>query len=224
MVVELQGICKRYGARWVLANLSLQIPRHSVVLLTGSNGAGKTTLLRLLSTSSKPTLGSFRLFGLDPSEQRQQVRRRLALVTHQNHLYGDLTACENLEVSARLRGVRRPLMPLLEEVGLADDAHRFTRTFSAGMMRRLCMARLLLWEPELALLDEPFGALDPEGVALMEELVRRLAKMGTTMIIVTHDIERGKALCDRHLQLHDGRQVGAINPLNRDRGDTRMTD
>src|SRR5690606_10012853 len=148
---------------------SFHIPAGRITLLTGPNGAGKTTLLRLLSTALTPTRGELRLFGQPAFPHPEPLRRRLALMTHHSHLYDDLSALENLQVVAQLTGRSTSAIPsLLERVGLGRDMHRPVRDYSAGMKRRLCLGRVLLREPELALLDEPFGQLDPAGVELME--------------------------------------------------------
>ena len=216
MVVGLDDVSVRYGSRWALARLSAEIRSGERVLLTGENGAGKTTLLRILSTIQKPTRGRLQLFGLDARQNLGEVRARLALITHQNHLYDDMTAWENLDLMARLSGAcfeegRR----LLVRVGLEAHANRRVRHFSAGMKRRLCFARLLLRRPELVLLDEPFGQLDPQGVSLVESLIGEVKEMGATLIMSTHDLPRGLRLCDRHLTLAGGRKKGKLETIVR---------
>jgi heme exporter protein A len=214
-LVELDKVSKRYGSHWALVRLSLAIPAQSAVLLTGPNGAGKTTLLRLLATALKPTRGTLRLFGAPADEHLESVRARLGLVTHKSHLYDDLSAQENLQLVARLapRVAANRIPALLERVGLGARAHSAVRTFSAGMQRRLCLARVLLREPELVLLDEPFSQLDPEGVALVAEIIGELKRRGVTLVLSTHDIDRGLALCDLHLHLERGHALRRLEPI-----------
>lgn len=212
--IELEGVSLRYGRRWALVRLNVCIPAGATVLLTGDNGAGKTTLLRLLSTVLRPTRGIYRFCGQNAQKHLEAVRPRLSLVTHSNHLYDSLTARENLRLVAQLGGHdRREIDGILERVGLGPHRNRFVGHFSAGMKRRLCIGRTLLSRADVALLDEPFGQLDPGGVAFMEEVVHELRQRGTTLVIATHDHPRGKALCDLHLQLENGRQHRGLERL-----------
>jgi heme exporter protein A len=215
MVAEIRDISKRYGRLWALARLSAEIPSGKAVLLTGENGAGKTTLLRVLSTAIKPTLGSLNLFGKDAWQNLAGVRSRLGIITHQNHLYDALTAGENLALVGRLTGHLDVELNkrLLERVSLTEHAGRAVGTYSAGMKRRLCFARLLLRDPEFVLLDEPFGQLDPKGVGLVEEIVEELKEAGKTIVMSTHDIERGQRHCDLHLKITGGRQIETVGAL-----------
>jgi heme exporter protein A len=208
MVARLVDVSKRYGARWALARLSLDLPAGRAVLLTGENGAGKTTLLKVLATSIRPTFGTVNLFGVEAADHLDEVRAKVGLLTHQSHLYFDLTGRENLELTARLSSRPTSLVPaLLDRCGMTAHADRPARIYSAGMKQRLALARTLLREPRLVLLDEPFSALDPSGVALMESVVRELVAGGATVVLSTHDVERGRALCDEHVELADGRLV-----------------
>ncbi|MEM6731953.1 MAG: ABC transporter ATP-binding protein, partial [Myxococcota bacterium] len=185
--VKLEGVGKRFGKHWAVAHVSFEVDAGATVLLTGSNGAGKTTLLRVLSTALRPTLGRLSLFGSDCTRDPTGVRPRLALLTHHSHLYADLSGRENLELLARL--ITAPAVPIddaLERVGLAGEAaDRAVRAYSAGMKRRLGLARVLLARPELVLLDEPFGQLDPAGVELMEEAIAELKAGGSTLFVST---------------------------------------
>ncbi len=210
MAATMRDVSLRFGSRWALIHVDLAIEPGRTVLLTGENGAGKTTLLRILATALRPTRGELELFGQPARENLAALRRRVGLMTHQSYIYDDLSARENLDLVARLCG-REPgsSAALLERVGLAPHADRRVRHFSAGMKRRLALARLLLRDPELVLLDEPFGQLDPEGVELVASVVRELRGRGTTMVISTHDIERGLALSDRRVSLSGGR-VAAV--------------
>jgi len=207
IAIRVRDVSKRYGRRWALARLSVEIPSGSAVLLTGENGAGKTTFLRILGTAMRPTYGALELFGEPTETALDAVRPRLSLMTHQSYLYEDLSAHENLAMVARLsgRGTEHERQAAIERVGLAPHAHRPVRTYSAGMKRRLCLARMIVRQPDLILLDEPFGQLDPMGVTLMEDVIREQHRAGRTLVIATHDIDRGLALCDLHLELTGGR-------------------
>ena len=204
--VRMAEVSKRYGRRWALSRVTVDLPASRAVLLTGPNGAGKTTLLRILATTLTPTHGSLELLGLDARLHRDSIRAKVALATHTNHLYDALSAVENLELLARFAGVeRRRVSDVLERVGLMSRGRSPVHTLSAGMKRRLALARVLLREPELVLLDEPFTQLDPEGVRLAEEIIRELRQRWVTLVLATHDVERGRALCELHLHMRDGR-------------------
>lgn len=206
--LELNDVSRRYGRRWAVARLSFSLPAGGSLLLTGHNGSGKTTLLRMVATAIDPTAGRIRIFGQDTVAERDAIRRRVGLLSHASFLYEDLTAEQNLLVMARLLGIRRPheaVLALLERVGLSARSHHPVRQFSAGMRKRLAIARLLLKAPELALLDEPFGELDPRGITQMEGIIRDLASAGTTIVLATHLIEQGRLLCRERLHLSEGR-------------------
>lgn len=208
--LELHDVSKRYGRTWALARLSLVLPEGSGLLLTGHNGSGKTTLLRLLATLFRPTTGKVLLFGQDAVSGRATLRPRIALLGHSTFLYEDMSARENCVLLARLLG--RPAADadaLLERMGLASRADEAVRGFSAGMRKRLAIVRLLLKRPRLALLDEPFGELDPQGIAEMEALVRDLSRDGATVVLATHQVEHGQSLCRQRLHLAAGRAVQA---------------
>ncbi|MEM6532021.1 MAG: heme ABC exporter ATP-binding protein CcmA [Myxococcota bacterium] len=206
--VELEGVGKRFGRHWALAHVTFSVDAGRTCLLTGANGAGKTTLLRVLATALAPSLGRFRLFGRDARADVEAIRPRLALLTHHSHLYGDLSGRENLHILTRLVGSPRvSVNSALERVGLEAAADRAVRNYSAGMKRRLGLARVLIARPELILLDEPFGQLDPAGVALMEDVIFELKEEGATLFVTTHDIARGKRVGDVHLEMLDGQPV-----------------
>lgn len=200
-VIEAEQLCRRFGRRWAFARVDLTLEPGARLLVVGANGSGKTTLLRTLSTVLRPSQGSLRLFGVDPSRDPTSVRRRLALLSHHSGLYEDLSARDNLGVIARLGGHgAHDAAALLREVGL-EDRHDPIRAYSAGMRKRLQVATLLLQRPDLVLLDEPFAALDPAGVDDVSALLRGL---GATLVLTSHRIARAARLCDRALLLADG--------------------
>jgi heme exporter protein A len=207
---EIRDVSKRYGRRWAVARLSYTLPRGRSLLLTGHNGSGKTTLLRLIATALRPTAGKLAVLGLDAVEDRDEVRRQVALLSHASFLYEDLSAEQNLTLLARLVGEPEPreaARGLLARVGLDRRTDSPVRQFSAGMRKRLAIARLLLKQPRVALLDEPFGELDPAGIAQMEETIAEMKAGGTTLVLATHLVEQGLSLCEERLHLSDGRAV-----------------
>ncbi|WP_342374285.1 heme ABC exporter ATP-binding protein CcmA [Myxococcus stipitatus] len=210
--LALHDVSKRYGRRWALARLTYALPSGRSLLLTGHNGSGKTTLLRLLATALSPTAGRVEVLGRDAVTERDDLRRDVALLSHASFLYEDLTAHQNLVVLARLLGHPSPkdiAGSLLTRVGLGKRSDNPVRGFSAGMRKRLAIARLLMKAPTLALLDEPFGELDPAGIREMEAIIAELKATGVTVVLATHLIEQGLSLCEERLHLEDGRAVSA---------------
>lgn len=204
---ELVDVSKRYGARWALSRVTFSLPRGAALMLTGHNGSGKTTLLRMLATAAFPTLGTMKVLGRDTRERRMELRREVGLLSHVSYLYEDLTAAQNLTILARLAELKvtaKDIDSLIERVGLGQRRDNPVRQFSAGMRKRLAIARLLLKAPKLALLDEPFGELDPKGILEMEELIRELVQKGSTLVLATHLIEQGMALTNQRLHLENG--------------------
>jgi heme exporter protein A len=211
--LALHHVSKRYGRRWALARVSYTLPAGRSLLLTGHNGSGKTTLLRLIGTAMSPTAGRVEVDGRDAVAEREHVRRGVALLSHASFLYEDLTAHQNLTVLARLLGVPHAAEAagaLLGQVGLGQRSNHPIRHFSAGMRKRLAIARLLLKAPQLALLDEPFGELDPAGIREMEEIIRQLKGSGVTLVLATHLVEQGYTLCETRLHLQEGRAVRVV--------------
>jgi heme exporter protein A len=210
--IALHDVSKRYGRRWALARLSYALPAGRSLLLTGHNGSGKTTLLRLVATALSPTAGRVEVGGRDSVAEREAVRREVGLLSHTSFLYEDLSARENLLLLARLLGLDAPgeqVGRLLERVGLGQRTESPVRQFSAGMRKRLAIARLLMKAPRVALLDEPFGELDPAGIRAMEGFIQDLKAAGATVVLATHLIEQGQSLCEERLHLREGRAGAA---------------
>jgi heme exporter protein A len=206
VAVEVEHLARRYGRRWALADVTFHVPAGTVMMVAGRNGAGKSTLFRVLATAIRPDRGTVRIGGFDGVTQREDVRKRTALLAHHNYLYEALTARENLQVVADHLGLSRDrVLPALEQVALAERRDDPMSTFSAGMRKRLSLARLLLQAPRFALLDEPYGALDPPGFDLVDGVVRELKRIGTTILMATHQWERSAALADVALVLEQGR-------------------
>jgi heme exporter protein A len=216
-----EGVSRRYGRRWALADVSFEVPAGSVLMVAGRNGAGKSTLVRVLSTVIRPDRGRAWVGGFDVVRQREDVRKVTALLSHQNYLYESLTAKENLEVVAGHLDIRRNgLGGILDQVALGARANDVVSTFSAGMRKRLSFARVLLQEPKVVFLDEPYGALDPPGFDLVDGVIADLKKRGTTILIATHQLERVAAYADAQIVLEEGRVKHSTSPLAA-QGDTR---
>ena len=208
-VVAAAGIEQRFGHQRALRGVDLAVEDGERVAVVGDNGAGKTTLLRVLATVARPIAGSLSLFGVDALRQRGAVRPRIGWLGHQVGVYPALTARENLEFFCDLHGLQRSrAVSALEQVELADAGARPAGELSRGRQQRLALARSLLHDPELWVLDEPDTSLDARG----RELLQGLAA-GRTVIFSTHDSELALALAGRVLELRDGALVnrGALS-------------
>ncbi len=206
LAIDASHLARRYGRRWALADVSFQLRRGAVMMIAGRNGSGKTTLLRILSTAIRPDVGRAAVLGHDLIREKEEIRRETALLAHYSYLYESLSAFENLDIVSRFCGGPPPAAAL-DRVGLADRADDPVATFSAGMRKRLSFARVLLQKPTVAFLDEPFGQLDPEGFALVQQVVAELKHGGATVIIATHQVDRVAGFADVHLMLEQGRMV-----------------
>jgi heme exporter protein A len=207
-LIEVQALRKAFGRHRVLKGLDLNIQAGESVVLFGPNGAGKTTFLRILATLSKPTSGTVRISGVDINDNPEGIRQYLGLVTHAPLLYGDLSAQENLRFYGRLYGIanaEKRIHELLERVGLLHRRKDLVRTFSRGMVQRMAIARALLHNPPILLLDEPDTGLDPQAAEMMTDFLREIGGSQRTVLMTTHHLERGLALADRVLILQGGR-------------------
>ena len=188
--------------------MDLSIARSQVVALLGRNGSGKTTLLRIVATLLRPTRGGGTVLGHDLTREADAIRGRLGFLGHSNGIYPDLTAAENLEFTLRMMGQpvdRQSIGSALDAVGLGVERDTRTREFSAGMQRRLALARFRMLTPDLLLLDEPYSSLDPGVAAMLTALIADTRGRDGAAILVTHDITRARAVADSIVTLEDGR-------------------
>jgi heme ABC exporter ATP-binding subunit CcmA len=211
-MIEMNDVGKRLGAHWVLSHINLQVRQGESIALFGRNGSGKSTLLKILATLLAPSAGSVKILGLDPSEDRAAVRRRIRLLAHEKQLYGSLTVLENLRLAAALRGVpggetKRQAAELLERIELAKVRDRRVSQLSEGMKKRVVLARLLVGNeaPDLILLDEPHPTLDESGRRILDGLIREWRGKGKTVVLASHDHDRALLHADRLLVLEEGR-------------------
>jgi ABC-type multidrug transport system ATPase subunit len=206
-VVAAAEVSKRYARTWALKNVDLVVQRGELVSLLGPNGSGKSTLLRVLTGVTRPTYGNVRILGAD-ARNGNEVRRRMGVLPPSSYLYGELTGLENLSFAATMYGLRssrEELMDALAHVGMTRAADLQVRTYSSGMRKRLALARATLHDPEFVLLDEPYGALDVEGIEWVDRFIDELRDARKTLVIATHEVGRALALCDRAVFLRSGR-------------------
>jgi len=191
-----------------LRGVDLQLAEGDFLTLFGPNGAGKTTLIRILATLMRPSAGRVLIGGLDVAECTAEVRRLIGVVSHQTFLYRDLTAEENLLLHARLYDLPEPrsqVRKALERVALGHRAADPVRTLSRGMQQRVSIARAVLHDPAILLLDEPYNGLDQHAAASLTGILEEMALRGRTVLMTTHDLEQGLALSRRVGILNSGR-------------------
>ena len=183
-------ISKSYGHYLVLHDLSFEVGAGECFALFGPNGAGKTTLLRILATLHRPTTGRFEIMGQDGIKEREAVRGALLFLTHGSHLYDELNAVENLKFALALRAVSPTdgeIKLALDRAGIGAFAHLKVRYYSAGMKKRLAIAKAMLVRPHVLLLDEPYASLDEPGINLMNRYIQDIVKEGAAVLMTTHD-------------------------------------
>ena len=214
-MIALDNVGLRYGnGPEILKDLSFEIPARSFQFLTGPSGAGKTTLMRLLSLSLRPSRGFMSLFGADVSLLRRSeipaMRRRIGVVFQDFRLLDHLSTFDNVALPLRIEGknvdaYRTDVTELLKWVGLADRQHAFPPVLSGGEKQRAAIARALVTQPDVLLADEPTGNVDPPMAKRLMRLFMELNKLGTSVVIATHDINLMDQIDARRLILFDGR-------------------
>jgi heme ABC exporter ATP-binding subunit CcmA len=209
-LVRVAGLVRVFGAQRVLDGVDLDVAAGEAVGVLGPNGAGKTTLLKIVATLLRPTRGTAEVGGYDCTRAAEAARTMLGVVAHGAHVYEDLTARENLAFWLRLHGRRAErdaLSAALADVDLERQADARVRTFSAGMRRRLSLARLALTRPRVLLLDEPFAGLDQRARKWLEGRLETLKAGGAALLMATHSFGRELGLTDRLAILVAGRVV-----------------
>jgi heme exporter protein A len=208
--VAVRDVSRHYGRRRALARVSLACRAGQVLGLLGPNGAGKSTLLSILATLLVPSSGDVRYGAKTAGEAGPALRSRLGFLSHDLHLYPELTARENLRFFAKLYGVSAVddcVETALGRAGLTTRGNDLVSGFSRGMRQRLALERALLHEPRLLLLDEPFTGLDDASVAALVGRLQELRGAGRIIVVVTHDLDVAERLLDKVAVLKDGRLV-----------------
>jgi ABC-2 type transport system ATP-binding protein len=223
-VIQTEGLTKRFGKIVAVDNLSLTVPRGHVFGLLGPNGSGKTTTMGMLLGLTRPTSGSFSLFG--DQAGNQEALRRVGAIVETPAFYPYLTGRQNLAYFQGIlgRGTPQELDALLERVGLADRADDRYQTYSLGMKQRLGLAYALLGDPELLFLDEPTNGMDPAGMAEIRELIRSLGTEDRTVFLSSHLLNEVEQVCDSLVILSKGKLIaqGSVDELLKGRGQVRI--
>jgi ABC-2 type transport system ATP-binding protein len=208
--IQVKGLRKSYKQLQVLKGVDFEVEKGSIFALLGSNGAGKTTIVKILTTLLKPDGGTATVNGFDVMKEPDYVRQSISLTGQFAAVDEILTGRENLIMIAKLRHLKNPYQvaeDLLSRFGLADAADRRVSTYSGGMRRRLDIAMSLIGKPQLIFLDEPTTGLDPEARIEVWNIVKELAKSGTTVLLTTQYLEEAEQLADQIAILHEGRII-----------------
>lgn len=205
--IRTETLTKQFGRFTALLNVSIEIAQGDFVSIVGQNGAGKTTFLKILSTIIRSYQGNVQLFGIALRRAGADVRRRIGVVSHESLLYPDLTVTDNLTYYARLYSVsnrRERVTEVIQHLDLEFKAKSLVRSLSRGLRQRASLARAFLHEPDLLLLDEPFTGVDERAAGLVIDSLAGFKKRGGTILMVTHNIERGWDLADRMIIMQRG--------------------
>lgn len=226
VVVQCEQLSKRYGEQSALEGVNLQVEEGVCFGLLGPNGAGKTTLIRLMLGLARPTAGALQVMGLNPEQHTRQLSSVMSASVEEPRFYGHLSGRHNLRLWAGVLGGEAPARVdgLLERVGLAGRERDRVDDYSLGMRGRLALARCLLADPALLILDEPTNGLDPSGIQGLRELIRALVREeGRTVILSSHLLDEVRRTCDQVCFLHEGRvrESGSLARLLANRVQTR---
>jgi heme exporter protein A len=208
--LQTQDILKTFGHFTALAGVSITVKRGEFLALFGRNGAGKTTLLKIAATLIRASQGKLLIGGVDIKQEPENARRQVGFLSHNTYLYRDLNPLENLRFFARLYGVANPdlrIAQLLDRVGLKRRVNDPVRSFSRGLNQRLGVARVMLHDPSLILLDEPYTGLDANAVEMLNAMLDEAVNAGKTIVLTTHDLEQGLRAASRAAILDRGKIV-----------------
>lgn len=204
--IQTTGLTKNFSRRTVLRNINLDVVEGECIAVTGANGSGKTTLLRCLCGAIRPSSGTVRWYG-NEARASPNVQRLIGYVAHEQQVYPHLTVRENLVFAARMSDVQQPLEranELLGGTGLQASGDRFPASISRGMRQRLAIARAIVHDPRIVLLDEPFTGLDRRGCVWLAQWIKRQSVRGRTVCFATHSAELARRLAQRALCVHAG--------------------
>src|SRR5258705_9145043 len=216
-LIRARGLTKRFGSFTAVDGIDVEVRPGEAFGFLGPNGAGKSSTMRMLGCVSKPTDGTLRILGMDPVREGSAIRARLGVCPQQDTLDTELTVTENLTVYARYFGMSRSAAKakaaqLLDFVQLTERAHSTVEPLSGGMKRRLTIARALVNDPDIVLLDEPTTGLDPQARHLVWERLFRLKQQGVTLVLTTHYMDEAEQLCDRLVVMDAGKIVAEGSP------------
>ena len=206
--IEIKSLSKSFGNHRALRGIDLTLEAGKTLAVFGPNGAGKTTLIKILATIMQPTSGEVFINGLNLKDSAEAARGHIGIVSHQTFLYGNLTAYENLLFYCRMYSVANPqerILQMVETVGMKARLYDRVGTFSRGMQQRLSIARALLHQPDIVLLDEPETGLDQQAIALLWQTLKEDGGKQRSVVFTSHSLERGLNVCDDVIIINKGK-------------------
>ncbi|MCL2360514.1 MAG: ABC transporter ATP-binding protein [Defluviitaleaceae bacterium] len=211
-ILTTQNLCKRYGGKPAVDNVSLTVEKGDIFGLIGQNGAGKTTFMRLVTSLTQPDSGTISLFGETEPARLSAARSRIGSVIEAPALFENLTAVQNLEYYRIQRGIadKGRIQQVLKTVSLTDTGKKKFKNFSLGMKQRLGLAMAILSHPDFLILDEPTNGLDPTGIIEMRDLIKRLSQEGITMLVSSHILSELAQVANKYAIIHNGRLLKSL--------------
>lgn len=216
-LISARGLTKKFGDFTAVDSIDFDVAKGESFGLLGPNGAGKSTTMRIIAATSQRTSGTITVIGRDPEEHGPQIRAHLGVVPQQDNLDGELTVTENLFIYGRYFGlskkfIRTKIEELLEFAQLEEKRDSKVDALSGGMKRRLTIARALISEPDILMLDEPTTGLDPQARHILWDRLFRLKEIGVTLVLTTHFMDEAEQLCDRLVVMDKGRIMAEGSP------------
>jgi heme exporter protein A len=209
-MIEIKKLTKQADDKLILRGVDLSIKKGETVAILGPNGAGKSTLLKVLASLIKPTLGIVKIDGMNLKKDQMKIKQILGYLPHSSLLYDHYSPLENLIFFGNLYGVKNVeerAKELVKEVGLSFFLNDPVKNFSRGMIQRIAIARAIIHEPEVLLLDEPHTGLDQGAITILNNVILSMKAKGTTTLMVTHDFKQAAEICDRIIILKQGKIV-----------------
>jgi heme exporter protein A len=209
-MIEIKKLTKQADNKLILRGVDLSIKKGETVAILGPNGAGKSTLLKVLATLIKPTSGLIKVNNMDLKKNHIEIKKIMGYLPHSSLLYDHYTPLENLVFFGDIYGVKnveQRAIALVKEVGLSFFLNEPVKNFSRGMIQRIAIARAIVHEPEILLLDEPHTGLDQGAIAILNNVILSMKAKGTTTLMVTHDFKQAAEICDRIIIIKNGKIV-----------------
>jgi heme exporter protein A len=209
-MIEIKKLTKQADNKLILRGVDLSIKKGETVAILGPNGAGKSTLLKVLATLIKPTSGLIKVNDLDLKKNHIQIKKIMGYLPHSSLLYDHYSPLENLIFFGNIYGVKnvdQRAVELVKEVGLSFFLNEPVKNFSRGMIQRIAIARAIVHEPEILLLDEPHTGLDQGAISILNNVILAMKQKGTTTLMVTHDFKQAAEICDRIIIVKNGKIV-----------------
>jgi heme exporter protein A len=220
-MIEIKKLTKQADNKLILRGVNLSIKKGETVAILGPNGAGKSTLLKVLATLIKPTSGSILVNNMDLKKNHIEIKKLMGYLPHSSLLYDHYTPLENIMFFGNIYGVKnveQRAIALVKEVGLSFFLNEPVKNFSRGMIQRIAIARAIVHEPDILLLDEPHTGLDQGAITILNNVILSMKAKGTTTLMVTHDFKQAAEICDRIIIVKNGKIVDDFRIKNQNLG------